>query len=179
MVYAEIINGNITRTYNKLPTNYKNISNFFALEPELLLDLGWSGNEGIKFYPYIEQRPELPPNSHYVGPSYTIDEENKKVIGNFEVVEIAPTPTIVPESITATQIRLWLIENDFSLTNIDNLIQSIEDQKTREKVMTEWEYAPYILRNHPFISVIGSALGLDDNQIDQAFIEASQIGENL
>jgi hypothetical protein len=82
----------------------------------------------------------------------------------------------VPESITATQIRLWLIENNFSLSTIDNLIQSIEDVKTREKVMTEWEYAPYILRNHPFISVIGSALGLDDNQIDQAFIEASNIG---
>jgi hypothetical protein len=176
MEYIEIHNNEIIYHHPSLPVTYKNISNFFALEPELLLDLGWSGNEGVKFYPYIEQRPELPENSQLIGPTYTIDEENKRVIGTYEVVEVIPATPIVPESITATQIRLWLIENNFSLSNIDNLIQSIEDQKTREKVMTEWEYAPYILRNHPFISTIGSALGLDDSQIDQAFIEASNIG---
>ena len=176
MKYAEIINSGVHVIHEGLPTSYNNISNFFALEPELLLDLGWSGNIGVKFYEYIP--PESPSEDLIVeSVSYTIDDENKKVYGTNNT--IPKPPPEVPQSITATQIRLWLIENNFSLSNIDNLIQSIEDQKTKEKVMTEWEYAPYILRNHPFISVIGSALGLDDNQIDQAFVEASKIGENL
>jgi hypothetical protein len=176
MKYAEIINNNVVQIYNNLPSVYNNISNFFAIDSEQLHDLGWSGNIGVKFYEYTP--PESPPEDQIVeSVSYTIDDENKQVYGTNNTVP--KPPPAIPQSITATQIRLWLIENNFSLSNIDNLIQSIEDQKTREKVMTEWEYAPYILRNHPFITTIGSALGLDDNQIDQAFVEASKIGENL
>jgi hypothetical protein len=172
-MYAEIINNKVEKIHSSLPEAYNNISNLFALNNLQLSDLGWSGNENVKFYEYVP--PDICPQNFIVeSVSYTIDHEQFKVYGSNNLISIPP-----PEFITATQIRLWLIENNFSLSNIDNLIQSIEDQKTREKVMAEWEYAPYILRNHPFISVIGSALGLDDNQIDQAFVEASKIGENL
>jgi hypothetical protein len=177
MKYAEIKNNEIIHIHLSLPRSYKNISNFYVLSDEQLKDLTWSNNLDTKFYKIIEQSiPEnLENNQTLVGPSYVIDNENALVYSSYDI-ETIPEDYVVPQSITATQIRLWLIENNFSLSNIDNLIQSIEDQKTREKVMTEWEYAPYILRNHPFISTIGSALGLDDSQIDQAFIEASNIG---
>jgi hypothetical protein len=175
-MHAEIKNNLVLKIHKKLPINYKNISNFFAINPELLLDLSWSGNPDIKFYPYVEERPELPPNSQLIGPTYSIDEENKRVIGAYEVAEIASQPPFVPDSVTATQIRLWLIENNFSLESVEQAINSIEDQKTREIAKVQWEYAPYVDRNHPLIDVIGIILGLDADQIDQAFIEANQMG---
>jgi hypothetical protein len=85
-MYVEILNSDIVTVHNQLPLSYNNISNFFALEPELLHDLTWSGNEGVKFYEYIEQRPELPSDSTLVGPNYTINHDNHTVTGTFEVV---------------------------------------------------------------------------------------------
>lgn len=79
----------------------------------------------------------------------------------------------VPQSVSARQIRLWLIQHNFQLSQIDNAIQSIEDIITRETVKIEWEYAPYIERNHPWLVPLAQSLGLNENQIDQAFIEAS------
>ena len=45
----------------------------------------------------------------------------------------------------------------------------------KQKTLVEWEYAPYIERNHPLIDTLGSALGLTSEQIDQGFITASQL----
>jgi hypothetical protein len=78
----------------------------------------------------------------------------------------------VPESISARQIRLWLINNGFQLIQVENAINSIEDPTIRETVKVEWEYAPYVERNHPMLIPLAQALGLTENQVDQAFIEA-------
>lgn len=80
---------------------------------------------------------------------------------------------VVPSSISARQIRLWLIDNNISLSSIDNAISNISDAVLREKTQVEWEFAPYVERNHPMISTLGSMLGLNSEQIDQAFIQAS------
>jgi len=85
-------------------------------------------------------------------------------------VEIEPT---VPENVSARQIRLWLIDNNISLTSVENAINGIVDEKLREKTLVEWEYAPYIERNHPLIEALANSLGLTTEQIDQGFIEAS------
>jgi hypothetical protein len=85
-------------------------------------------------------------------------------------VEIEPT---VPENVSARQIRLWLIDNNISLTSVENAINGIVDEKLREKTLVEWEYAPYIERNHPLIEALANSLGLTSEQIDQGFIEAS------
>lgn len=176
MQYAEVEDGSVVRTYNSLPTNYRNISNLFALDVEMLGDLGWSGNPGVGFYEYIEQRPDPMPEGHVLsGPSYSIDQQNKKVFGLFTSVELPPVQPQVPETITATQIRLWLVENEVSLAGVNQAIESIEDHKTREITKVQWEYAPYVERSHPLIETIGMMLGMDSNQIDQAFIEASQM----
>jgi hypothetical protein len=85
-------------------------------------------------------------------------------------VEITPT---VPENVSARQIRLWLIDNNISLTSVETAINGIVDEKLREKTLVEWEYAPYIERNHPLIEALASSLGLTSEQIDQGFIQAS------
>jgi hypothetical protein len=87
-------------------------------------------------------------------------------------VEITPT---VPENVSARQIRLWLIDNNISLSSVENAINGIVDEKLREKTLVEWEYAPYIERNHPLIEALAASLGLTTEQIDQGFIVASQL----
>lgn len=81
----------------------------------------------------------------------------------------------IPVSVSARQIRLWLIQHGFQLSQIDSAINSIEDPIVRETVKIEWEYAPYVERSHPWLVPLAQAIGLDSEQIDQAFIEASQI----
>jgi hypothetical protein len=82
---------------------------------------------------------------------------------------------VVPESISARQVRLWLIDNDISLTSVEAAIDTIVNEKLREKTRVEWEYAPYIERNHPLIESLGQYLGLSPEQIDQGFVIASQL----
>lgn len=88
---------------------------------------------------------------------------------------ITNTSLQIPETISARQIRLWLIDNNISLSGVEAAIDTIIDEKLREKTRVEWEYAPYIERNHPLISIIGNVLGLTNEQIDQGFIIASQL----
>lgn len=86
-----------------------------------------------------------------------------------------PNPIVVPETISARQVRLWLVDNDISLDNVEAAINTITDTKLKEKTRIEWEYAPYIERNHPLINSLSQYLGLTSEQVDQGFIAASQL----
>jgi hypothetical protein len=81
----------------------------------------------------------------------------------------------VPESVSARQIRLWLIRHGISLSQVDSAIDSIPDQLQRDSVRVEWDYAPYVERSHPMLIPLAIYLGLTEEQVDQAFIEASSI----
>lgn len=87
------------------------------------------------------------------------------------------TPIIegVPLQISARQVRLWLVDNDISLTSVEAAIDTIVNEKLREKTRVEWEYAPYIERTHPLIESLAQYLGLTPSQIDQGFIVASKL----
>lgn len=92
------------------------------------------------------------------------------------IVACGPTPQpTVPANVSARQIRLWLISNNISLAQIDTLINAIEDPMQREYAKVEWEFAPYIERNHPLVATFASALGLTEEQIDAGFITASTL----
>ena len=79
----------------------------------------------------------------------------------------------IPASISARQIRLWLVRAGYSLDTVAQVIASIPDQATRDTVAIEWEYAPVIERAHPWLVPLGQALGMDAENIDQAFREAA------
>jgi hypothetical protein len=79
----------------------------------------------------------------------------------------------VPSTITATQIRLWLVNNGFSMNQIYDIISQIPDPLLKAQIEVQWEYAPYVERDHPMINTLGASLGLSSQQIDQAFREAS------
>lgn len=124
------------------------------------------------FLPIVSDTPAQPENS--------IEDLTKRIVTlEYDGVYISrtwiPAPSINPEvpySVSPRQIRLWLIENGFSLSDIDNAINSINDQLLREKTKIEWEFSPYIERNHIMINTIGSILGLNSVEIDNAFIQA-------
>ena len=176
MKYVEIIDNSIIKTHTSLPSCYRNISNFFSLDKENLKDLSWSGNEGVKFYECEEiGMPEfMGSNVRVLGPTYQIDDESYKVVATYTWEEVEPEPEPVPETITATQIRLWLVRNNIPLDSINTALDQIEDVNLREETKVQWEYAPYVERNHQFINSLGNQLGLTPEQIDDAFREASK-----
>lgn len=174
--YAEIINNEITQIHDSLPQSYRNISNFFALGTEELADLSWSGNDDVRFYECIVDKLEaFPSNSVISGPTYSINHDTKKVVGTYEIHPIAPSPLVVPDSISARQIRLWLIQQGISLDSVTNSIMALENQMQRDSLLVEWEYAPYIERSHPMLGPLALSLGLTEEDINRAFIEASLI----
>jgi hypothetical protein len=81
----------------------------------------------------------------------------------------------VPPTISARQIRLWLVTHGIPLDTVDATIDSIADQATRDTVRVEWDYAPYVDRSHRFLVPLAAALGLDEAAVDQAFREAATL----
>ena len=84
---------------------------------------------------------------------------------------IVPSP-YVPDTVSARQIRLWLLQNGISLQMVTDAILAIADPVLRDSVSIEWEYAPYIERNHPMLVPLAQSLGLTEADIDRAFTEA-------
>jgi hypothetical protein len=95
--------------------------------------------------------------------------------------EVMITPRINSENemvlpqprISARQVRLWLMGRGVSLSSVEAAIDSIEDPILRDSTRVEWEYAPYIERNHPMLAPLASNLGLSEQNIDEAFVEAA------
>jgi hypothetical protein len=104
--------------------------------------------------------------------TWEVRDESGNLVG---MNQKADEPEIVPATVSARQIRLWLIRNGVSLAQVDAAIASIPDQLQRDSVQVEWEYAPYIERAHPMLIPLAAALGLTEAQVDQAFIEAAGI----
>jgi hypothetical protein len=124
------------------------------------------------YYTVRSDEPPQPQNSieNYSARVVNLDGPYVDIIRTWEPA----TPTI-PENISARQIRLWLIENNISLASVEAAINQIPDEKLKEKTLVEWEYAPYIERSHPLLNTLGEILGLTSNQIDTAFLQASEL----
>lgn len=81
----------------------------------------------------------------------------------------------VPASVSARQIRLWLVRHGVSLSAVDSAINAIPDQQQRDEVRIDWDWAPYVERSHPMLLPLAQALGLTPEQVDNAFREASTL----
>ena len=90
-------------------------------------------------------------------------------------VDQTAAAAICPPSISARQIRLWLVGHGISLAAVESAIDAIQDPTQRDMVRVEWEYAPYIERSHPMLIPLAAALGLDDAAVNQAFREAATL----
>lgn len=91
-------------------------------------------------------------------------------------IDQAAAAALCPESVSARQIRLWLVgKAGISLAAVDAAIDAIPDQRLRDLTRVEWDWAPYILRAHEMIQPLAAALGMDSAAVDAAFREASQL----
>ena len=86
---------------------------------------------------------------------------------------VPPVPKEVPQSVTMRQCRLQLLAIG-KLADVDAAIAALpEPEKSAAQI--EWEYAATVERNAPLIGALGPALGLDDAQLDELFIEAAKL----
>lgn len=81
-----------------------------------------------------------------------------------------PPPVQIPQEITMRQARLALLDIGL-LANVPVAIDSLpEPDKTKAQI--EWEYSNALQRGNPFVAVLGTALGLSSQDIDNLFITA-------
>jgi hypothetical protein len=90
-------------------------------------------------------------------------------------IDEAAAAAVVPATISARQIRLWLVGHGYTMAQVEQAIDGIPDQQQREMVRVEWEYAPYVERTHPMLTSLAAALGLDEAAVNQAFREAATL----
>lgn len=81
--------------------------------------------------------------------------------------------SMVPAAVTMRQARLALLSAD-KLAGVQTVINSLpEPQKTKAQI--EWDYSQEVQRANGFVAVIGPALGLTEDQIDDLFILAATL----
>ena len=107
-------------------------------------------------------------------PVNTVDSLSVKV-QNLASEVSSLNPSISGQRVSARQVRIWIIQHGISLQQVELAIDSISDPTMRDITKVEWEYAPYIERNHPMLPVLAQALGLTEDILDRAFIEANAI----
>lgn len=87
-------------------------------------------------------------------------------------VPVVPTP-IVPQVVTMRQARLALLQAGL-LDDVESVMNSLPEPD-RSAAHIEWNYSSEVHRNKPFVKLLGQALDLDDDAIDQLFITAEAI----
>lgn len=80
----------------------------------------------------------------------------------------------VPVSVTRRQAKQALLLNGL-LANVQSAIDAIPDVTQRAMIQIEWDDSQVFERDRPALIALGSALGLSDTQLDNLFIEASQL----
>lgn len=125
-------------------------------------------------------RVRMPDGSTRTDPDQWANDPEAVAASGFVVTERTPEddiepPQPTPASVSARQIRLWLVRNGVALSAVDAAIDAIPDEQQREEVRVEWHHAPYVERAHPMLVPLAAALGLTEQQVDQAFVEAASI----
>jgi hypothetical protein len=112
--------------------------------------------------------------AHYVGivdgiKTWHVFDDSGELVGTNQSL---PDPQAVPDTITAVQIRLWLIAHGITLEQVDAAIAALPDA-TREVTRIEWEYSVTVRRSDSMLAQMAAAFGMDEAAIDAAFVEAA------
>lgn len=90
-----------------------------------------------------------------------------------QYITFTPVVNPVPKEITMRQARLALLDAGL-LNNVQAAISSLpEPDKTKAQI--EWDYSNALQRENPFVTVLGSALSLSSEDIDNLFIQAARL----
>ena len=101
---------------------------------------------------------------------------NRAVNGEFGAVEeYVPVPPVVsiPSFVTMRQARLALLQQGL-LSQVQMAIDSLPSPQ-KEAAQIEWDYSSEVHRDKPFVQLLGAALGLSEQQLDDLFLLASTL----
>ena len=105
---------------------------------------------------------------------YGVEIYNKCVNGDYGAVsEYIPPVAIVPNVVTMRQARLALLANGL-LADIETEIANMAEPD-KSAVTIEWEYSQTVERDRPFVTTLGSLLGLSDAELDDLFVLAATL----
>jgi hypothetical protein len=79
----------------------------------------------------------------------------------------------VPQEVSMRQARLALLARGV-LGLVDAAIDSLPSPDS-EAARIEWDYSSVVARNSPLVVMMGAALGLDDDALDELFITAARL----
>jgi hypothetical protein len=83
----------------------------------------------------------------------------------------APQPAAIPQVVTMRQARLALLGAGL-LAQVEAAINALPSPQ-KEAARIEWEYSQEVHRDREFVSVLGAAMGLNDEQLDALFTTAA------
>lgn len=89
-----------------------------------------------------------------------------------EMAEIEQ-PIVVPQSVTMRQARLALL-NAGLLDDVEAAINTLPEPP-RTTVRIEWEFSSEVFRDRGFVLMLGQALGLNSEAMDDLFITAATL----
>lgn len=84
-----------------------------------------------------------------------------------------PEPRVMP--LTARQLRLGIIAAGFTLAQVTDAIDMVEDSTQKQIALVEWEYATLYEFDHPLISMVAGIIGLDQTQLKQLWLAALEL----
>jgi hypothetical protein len=104
--------------------------------------------------------------------TWNVYDDSEKCIGQNQ--SAPDMPPVVPESVTAAQIRKWLVRHGIELEQVTSAIAALPDS-VRKETQIEWEYEPVIHRSSSMLAQMAAGFGMDAAAIDAAFIEAASL----
>lgn len=88
-----------------------------------------------------------------------------------QLLELAPEPVVVPNSVTPRQLRLAL----HYAGKLDQVEAFVTGGQAPPEAVISWEYATEFLRSDPMLGQFAAMLGMTDDEVDGLFIAAAQI----
>ncbi len=82
-----------------------------------------------------------------------------------------PAPPRIPQVVTMRQARLALLGAGL-LAQVDTAIDGLASPQ-KEAARIEWEYSQEVHRDRPFVTLLGAAMGLSNEQLDALFTTAA------
>jgi len=93
-----------------------------------------------------------------------------------ELIPSLPAPPVVPvvpQEVSMRQARLALLGRGV-LGQVDAAIDALPSPD-RDAARIEWDYSSVVARNSPLVTMMGAALGLGDDALDELFITAAAL----
>ena len=100
-------------------------------------------------------------------------EATAEELAEIEAREAEALKPSVPQEVSMRQARLALLARGV-LGQVDAAINSLPSPDS-EAARIEWDYSSVVARNSPLVVMMGAALGLDDDALDELFITAARL----